>query len=256
MNTNCRRGAAPADLRIALPSQRWFDYDGTMDDTPDIASIATLVGDRARATMVMGLMTGRALTATELARSANVTKQTASAHLSKLVAAGLVSGERVGRHRYFRIVDHDVATVIEDLVRLAHRLGAVQCDSGPADPALRKARVCYDHLAGELGVLVFDSLKQQGYIRAAGTAVTLTDSGARFCRDLGVAVDELERGRRPLCLACLDWSARRHHLAGALGAALLNRFVALGWARQQKATRVLTFSALGERALQARFNVR
>jgi DNA-binding transcriptional ArsR family regulator len=227
-----------------------------MDDTPDIASIANLVGDRARATMVMGLMTGRALTATELARAARVTKQTASAHLSKLTAARLVSAERVGRHRYFRIADHEVATVIEDLVRLAHRLGAVQVDAGPLDPALRKARVCYDHLAGELGVLVFDSLRQQGCLHSVGKKVILTEAGARVCRDVGVDVGELGRGRRPLCLACLDWSARRHHLAGALGAALLSRFATLGWARQQKGTRVVTFSALGERALRAQFRLR
>jgi DNA-binding transcriptional ArsR family regulator len=227
-----------------------------MDDTPDIASIANLVGDRTRATMVMGLMTGRALTATELARAARVTKQTASAHLSKLISARFVSVERVGRHRYFRIADHDVATVIEDLVRLAHRLGAVRVDVGPSDSALRKARVCYDHLAGELGVLVFDSLRQRGCLLAIGKAVTLTEGGTGFCQDLGIDIDELEHLRRPLCLPCLDWSARRHHLAGALGAAFLRRFIALGWARLQKGTRVVTFSALGERALRAQFSLR
>jgi DNA-binding transcriptional ArsR family regulator len=224
-----------------------------MDDTPDIATVAGLIGDRARATILMGLMAGRSLTATELARAARVTKQTASSHLSKLVTARLVTVENMGRHRYFRLADHDVATVIEDLVGLAHRLGAIQVDSGPLDPALRKARVCYDHLAGDLGVLVFDSLKQQGCLRTAGKRVTLTERGAQFCHELGVDVATLERGRRPLGLACLDWSVRRPHLAGALGAALLKRFVALGWARPHRTTRVVAFSALGERALLARF---
>jgi len=131
-----------------------------MDATPDIATIASLIGDRARATMLMCLMAGRSLTATELASAARVTKQTASSHLSKLVDARLAAVESVGRHRYFRLADHDVATVIEHLMGLARRVGAIQVDSGPLDPALRKARVCYDHLAGELGVLVFDSLRQ------------------------------------------------------------------------------------------------
>ena len=227
-----------------------------MDATPDIATIANLIGDRARATILMSLMDGRALTATELARAARVTKQTGSSHLSKLVNARLVTVESVGRHRYFHLADHDVGTVIEDLVGLADRVGAIRVESGPLDPALRKARVCYDHLAGDFGVLVFDSLKQRGLVRTAGKKVMLTEEGERFCRDLGIDTAALKRGRRPLCLACLDWSARRHHLAGALGAALLNRFFALGWARLQIRTRVVSFTAAGERSLRARFNLR
>jgi DNA-binding transcriptional ArsR family regulator len=227
-----------------------------MDDTPDIATIAGLIGARTRATILTCLMAGRSLTATELARAAAVTKQTASSHLSKLVDAGLLSVEDAGRHRYFRLADHHVATVIEELVGLAHRLGAIRVDSGPADPALRKARICYDHLAGDLGVLVFDSLKQQGCLRRTGKRVTLTEDGKRFCDALGVDVAALERERRPLCLPCLDWSVRRYHLAGALGAALLSRFVALGWARRHRVTRVVLFSATGERSLRARFRDR
>jgi len=185
-----------------------------------------------------------------------VTKQTASSHLSKLVDARLAVVESVGRHRYFRLADHDVGSVIENLMGLAHRVGAIQVDSGPLDPALRKARVCYDHLAGELGVLVFDSLRGQGFLRTDERSLTLTEQGERFCHGLGIDVDALKRGRRPLCLACLDWSMRRHPLAGAIGAAILTRCFALGWARQYKATRVVSFSALGERSLRARFRYR
>jgi len=227
-----------------------------MDTIPDIAAIAGLIGDRARATILMGLMDGRALTATELSRAAGVTKQTASSHLSKLVNARLVAVESVGRHRYFRLTDHDVGSVVEGLVGLAHRVGSVQVDAGPPDPALRKARVCYDHLAGDLGVLVFDSLREQGVVRATAKRVTLTERGDEFCRSMGIDLEALERARRPLCLACLDWSARRPHLAGALGAATLDRIFALGWARRGKGTRVVLFSALGERALRARFGQR
>jgi DNA-binding transcriptional ArsR family regulator len=222
-------------------------------NSPDIASIARLIGDRARATILMGLMSGRALTATELARAAQVTKQTASSHLSKLVDARLVAVENVGRHRYFRLASHDVGSVIENLVGLAHRLGAVQVDSGPVDPAMRTARVCYDHLAGDFGVLLFDSLRQQGHIRTDGKALALTKKGEEFVERLGVNVAALESRRRTLCLSCLDWSVRRPHLAGALGAALLDRVFALRWAARVKGTRVVMFSAVGERALRARF---
>ncbi|HTE47248.1 MAG TPA: helix-turn-helix domain-containing protein [Gemmatimonadaceae bacterium] len=227
-----------------------------MDATPDMAAIAGLIGDRARAEILMCLMAGKALTATELSRAAGVTKQTASSHLSKLVAARLVAVENAGRHRYFRLTGHDVAAVIENLVGLAQRVGAVQVRSGPADPAMRKARVCYDHLAGELGVLVFDSLGAHGFVRTAGRKVMLTERGTQFLVDFGVDVEALEAGRRPVCLACLDWSVRRHHLAGALGAVLLTRFVALGWARSKKGSRAVAFSAVGERSLRARFSHR
>jgi DNA-binding transcriptional ArsR family regulator len=224
-----------------------------MDAIPDIAAIASLIGDRTRATILMGLMDGRALTATELSRAAGVTKQTASSHLSKLVTARLVAVDSVGRHRYFRLTDHDVGSVVEGLVGLAQRVGSVQVDAGPPDPALRKARVCYDHLAGDLGVLVFDSLRDQGVLRTTGKKVTLTERGDEFCRSLEIDLEALERGRRPVCLACLDWSARRPHLAGALGAAILDRVFDLGWARRGKGTRVVLFSTLGERSLRARF---
>jgi DNA-binding transcriptional ArsR family regulator len=227
-----------------------------MHDTPDIAAIAKLIGDRARATILMAMMTGRALTATELSRAADVSKQTASSHLAKLVEAKLVDVEQVGRHRYFRLANHDVALVIETLVGLAHRLGVVNVDTGPTDVAMRKARVCYDHLAGDLGVLVHDSLRQHGCVRGDGRELTLTDKGRRFAEALGVDLAALESRRRPLCLACLDWSVRRPHLAGALGAALLARFFALHWASRAKSSRVVHFSAIGERALRERFSYR
>jgi DNA-binding transcriptional ArsR family regulator len=238
---------------------RWFDYHGTMVDippTPDIAAVASLMGDRARATMLMCLMAGRSHTATELARAAGVTKQTASSHLSKLADAHLVAVENVGRNRYFRLADHEVGTVLERLSDLAQRVGAVTIDTGPKDPAMRKARQCYDHLAGELGVLVFDSLSQQGLLRAGDEGLALTGDGERFCGSMGIDLAAVDRRRRPLCLACLDWSVRRHHLAGALGAAMLERFYALGWARAQKGTRTVIFSAIGERALRSRFALR
>lgn len=226
-----------------------------MKDGPNIVGIAALIGDHARAEMLTALMAGQALTATELTEVAGVTKQTVSAHLAKLLEARLLAVERQGRHRYFRLADRDVAQLLESLMGVAFRVGAVRVRTSPREPALRKARVCYDHLAGELGVLVFDSLEQRRFLRLAGEGPTLTAQGKQFCREIGIDVGALAGRRRPLCRACLDWSMRRHHLAGAVGAALLNRCLNLGWARLAKGSRVVNFSALGEKALRERFSL-
>ena len=226
-----------------------------MKDGPNIVRIAALVGDHARAEILTALMAGEALTATELAGVAGVTKQTVSTHLAKLVDARLLAMESQGRHRYFRLADRDVAGLLESLMGVAYRAGAVRIRSSPREPALRKARVCYDHLAGDLGVLVFDSLDRRRWLRAGGATLELTPDGGRFCREFGIDVDALAQERRPLCRACLDWSVRRHHLAGALGAAVLKRCLSLGWARRAKGSRVVVFSDAGERALRERFSL-
>ena len=142
--------------------------------------VASLVGDPARANMLTALMTGRALTATELAHQAGITPQTASSHLSKLEAGGLVEQEKQGRHRYYRLTDPDVAGVLEGLAGLAARAGHMRVRTGPKDPALRRARVCYDHLAGDLGVQMLDSMKKQRLVRQTKQAIELTAGGKRF----------------------------------------------------------------------------
>src|SRR6266436_9929439 len=151
-----------------------------MKDGPNIARIASLLGDRARADVLTALMTDRALTATELAAIAGVTKQTMSAHLSKLLGAALVAVDQQGRHRYFRLADEDVADLLESLMGVAFRTGAVRLVSSPREPALRKARVCYDHLAGELGVLVYECLLARRLLRSAGDGLGLSGHGERF----------------------------------------------------------------------------
>lgn len=226
-----------------------------MKDGPNIVGIAALIGDHARADILTALMGGQALTATELAGVAGVTKQTVSAHLSKLLGAGLLAVESQGRHRYFRLAERDVADLLERLMGVAYRVGAVRLRSSPREPALRKARVCYDHLAGELGVLVFDALKERRLLAAGGADLRLTKSGRAIFQDLGIALDALEAERRALCRPCLDWSMRRHHLAGALGAALLRRCIELGWARRAKDSRVVSFSGSGERSLKKAFGL-
>ncbi len=226
-----------------------------MNDDPNIVRVAALICDRARAGILTALMAGEALTATELAQAAAVTKQTISSHLAKLLDAHLVAVESQGRHRYFRLADRDVALLLESLMGVAYRSGAVRIRLSPREPALRKVRVCYDHLAGELGVLVFDGLQRRRLLRFVGGEVKLTEQGKRFWREIGVNTEALERGRRALCRACLDWSARRHHLAGALGAALLNLCYEQGWGRRAQGSRVVNFTPAGERSLREQFSL-
>lgn len=221
---------------------------------PDIAGVAALIGDHARAQTLTALMAGRALTATELANIAGVTKQTISAHLSKLRAARLIAVESQGRHRYFRLANAEVAHLLETLMGLAFRSSSTELSrSGPHDPAMRKARLCYDHLAGELGVFVYDRLVQQGALSFGEGELQLSEHGQSFFAKLNISVAELTQSRRVLCRACLDWSERRHHLAGSLGAALLNRIVTLRWAKLDGSSRVVTFSPSGERSLREFF---
>jgi DNA-binding transcriptional ArsR family regulator len=218
-----------------------------MKEGPHIAGIAALIGDRARSEILTALLGGQALTATELAEVADVNKATASAHLSRLVEAKLIAVESQGRHRYFRLADDDVAQLMESLFGVAYRAGAVRLKSSPREPDLRKARVCYDHLAGDLGVLAFDAFKKHRWIAHDEEELTLSRSGAEFCRKLGIDVDAARESRRPMCRVCLDWSARRHHLAGHVGAQLLQRYYDLGWAKRRKGTRIVDFTPRGER---------
>jgi DNA-binding transcriptional ArsR family regulator len=220
-----------------------------MKDGPNIARIASLVGDPARSDALTALMTDRALTATELAAIAGITKQTMSAHLSKLVEAALVAVEQQGRHRYFRLADEDVAGLLESLMGVAFRTGAVRILSSPREPALRKARICYDHLAGEVGVRVYEALLRHRVLEMSQKGLRLSESGVQWFGRLGINTDAAARQRRTFCRSCMDWSERRYHLAGSLGAALLSRFCDLGWARRDQSSRVIRFTPKGERDL-------
>ena len=222
---------------------------------PDIASIAALLGDPARANMLTALLAGQALTAGELAREAGVTAQTASSHLSRLEAGGLLTQRKQGRHRYYALSGEDVAGVIEALMGLAARTGHTRVRAGPKEPALRRARVCYDHLAGDLAVDMLEHLVARGFVAEDGDDLSLTATGETFMQALGLDLPRLTMSRRPLCKACLDWSVRRTHLAGALGAALLDRFYGLGWAAREPGTRLVSFSPRGLEAFRQIFGV-
>jgi DNA-binding transcriptional ArsR family regulator len=224
-----------------------------MLDGPGIARIAALIGEPARAQALTALLAGHALTATELAHEAGVTAQTISSHLAKLVDAKLVAVERQGRHRYFRLADHEVAHALESLMDVAARRAAPRMRPGPREPALRRARVCYDHLAGDEGVRIFDALVASRALRERDGGLTLTAAGAALFGELGIDVAALAGERRPLCRACLDWSVRRHHLAGALGAALFARMIEQGWMRRARHSRIVEITPPGERALALHF---
>lgn len=216
-----------------------------MKEGPDIAHIAALIGDPARANMLTALMSGKALTVSELAEEAGVTLQTASSHLSKLSDGGLLRPRKQGRHKYFALAGDEVAHVLEALMGLAAGSGYLRKRTGPKDAELRQARVCYNHLAGDMGTQLFDSLMAQGHLAMDGEELALTDEGAAFARDFEIDVDGLRAARAPVCRECLDWSERRSHLAGSLGRAYLSRFEELGWAKRDHKTRVVTFSRVG-----------
>ncbi|MEO1549410.1 MAG: winged helix-turn-helix domain-containing protein [Pseudomonadota bacterium] len=226
-----------------------------MKEGPDIAHTAALIGDPARANMLTALMSGKALTVSELAHEAGVTIQTASSHLSKLDAGGLLRPRKQGRHKYFSLANDDVAHVLEGLMGLAAGAGHLRKRTGPKDAELREARVCYNHLAGDMGTQMFDSLMAQGHIILEGDDLALTDTGAAFAAGFQIDLGALQKSRAPLCRECLDWSERRSHLAGSLGRALLTRFEELAWAKRDQKTRIVSFSNPGAEAFHQMFPI-
>lgn len=224
-----------------------------MSEGPDIARLAALIGDPARANMLLALMDGRALTATELAGAAGIGLPTASSHLAKLEGGGLLAQRKQGRHRYFTLTDPAVGRMIEGLMGFAAARGHVRHKAGPKEPALRKARICYDHLAGDYGVRMLDSLRSLGAIAGEEEHPQLTPVGEALVCDNGIDLAGLKAQRRPLCRACLDWSERRIHLSGALGKALLAHFLDHGHARRAPGSRAIVFSPEGERRFAAMF---
>lgn len=206
----------------------------------DMAAAASLVGDPARANMLAALMDGRAHTATELALVAGVAPPTASGHLAKLARGRIVGVVAQGRHRYYRLASADVARMLESIMTFAsERTTTVRRATPRIDPALRRARTCYDHIAGELGVAIADRLVTAGMVELAADVAVVTDVGRLKLRELGVLIDRSDRSRRPGCRACLDWSERRPHLAGMLGAAILEHALRSGLVRRCKEGRAL-----------------
>src|SRR5262249_25394355 len=218
------------------------------------AEVAALSGDPARASMLHALMDGRALTATELAYVAGITPQSASSHLARMTAVGLLRVGKQGRHRYHRLATPSVARMMESIMQVAADLepDRKRLTVGPRDSALRKARTCYDHFAGRLGVALTDALIEQGRIELTSDAGILTKAGIAFLGEIGINTASMlehgaKRSGRVLCRPCLDWSERRLHLAGSLGAALCARSMDQGWTRRLEGTRAVDITPKGER---------
>lgn len=219
-----------------------------MNDAPVTATVAGLVDEPARASILAALLDGDAFTAVELAHNAGIPTETATGHLARLGEGGLVATRQQGAHRYFMLAGPSVAEMVRRLIGPTPRR---RPRTGPRDPALRHARACYGHLAGDLGVALFDGLVREGTVTA--DAATLTEGGRARMEAFGIDTAALARAHRPVCRACLDWSLRRTHLAGGLGAALLDRFEALGWSRRVPGTRIVAFTPDGERQFTAKF---
>jgi len=221
----------------------------------NIASPAALIGDPGRAAMLQALMDGRAQPAGALAWAAGLTAQAASNHLARLIDGGLVRVEREGRHRYYRLASADVAHALEALAVLAAPVRSLEQPRSPQARALRDGRCCYGHLAGRLGVAVTDALVAREVIRPVdGKLYEVPPAGRAWFQDLGLDLEAM-RSRRGAARQCLDWTERRHHLAGPLGVTLLSRLVALGWIEALPGSRAARLTTLGREELRKRLGV-
>ena len=229
-----------------------------MVTTASIARVAALIGNPTRASMLQALMEARALTAAELAGVARVAPQTASGHLAQLTTAGLVTVARQGRHRYHRLATPLVARMLESVMLVAAGTATPHIHTGPRDESLRLARTCYDHIAGRLGVGLADAMVAERWIELDEDAGVITPAGLRHLANLGIDLDPSPARKAravPLCRPCLDWSERRLHVAGRLGAALCTHGQDRGWIRNRAGSRALDITPEGRRAYHDRFHV-
>jgi len=227
----------------------------TMSNAPQIAEVAALVGDPARANILCALLGGRALTATELAYAAGVTPQTTSGHLAKLAGARLLVPMKQGRHRYYRLAGPHVGQMLEGIMNVAIAGPPRFQPKSPADDKLRHARTCYDHIAGVLGVGLAESLSQREHVILGDEAGEVTPAGAEFFAQLGVDLTAARAKRRLFCRPCLDWTERRPHIGGAVGAALANRCFELKWIERVRDGRALSITPAGRRGLMEHFSL-
>jgi DNA-binding transcriptional ArsR family regulator len=231
-----------------------------MTTVASLASAAALIGDPTRTAILVTLIDGRALTAGELAEAAGVAAPTASGHLGRLLEGGLLAMERQGRHRYYRLASAEIATTLEGMMSLAGALDAAvrprPVRTGPRDQALRRARLCYDHLAGEVAVAIADAMAARGQLDFAQDGGALTEDGITLLATLGVDSIMPPRGRRAtFCRPCLDWSERRPHIGGAVGRALYAVFEQNGWMRRAAAGRAVLVTPRGATELHRHFGL-
>lgn len=224
-------------------------------DARAAALIGSVIGVPARANMLAALAAGQALTATELAMHAGVTPQTASSHLKKMIDANFLLVEKQGRHRYYRLSDPRMVDALEPLAHLVPESSVAHKRPSKQLQDLRASRMCYDHLAGVLGVALVDAMKTQGYLDEGDEDFTPTDAGIKFFQDLGIDIEKLRGTRRHLARRCLDWSERRPHLGGALGAALADQFLDRGWISRVQDSRKINVTIQGKRAFKSRLDI-
>lgn len=220
----------------------------------EFGRIAGLIGDPVRAKILWALLDGRAYTATELAVYADTSAPNMSMHLSKLVNAELLAVEVQGRHRYYNYARQDIAYAIEALAGLIPEKDLTHPGRHQVKP-VEYCRTCYDHLAGTVGVLITESLVGLDLLHKGKTEYEVTSKGMEWFFDLNIDVESLRQQKRSFARCCLDWSERRHHLAGALGAALCERMVAQGWVRKISGTRAMSLTTKGKQALYERLRL-
>ncbi|MDR7316761.1 helix-turn-helix domain-containing protein [Brevibacillus nitrificans] len=226
-----------------------------MSSVPNIGEVASLIGEPSRVAMLLSLLGGKSLPASELARAARITPQTASSHLAKLVEGGLLVNESYGRHRYYRLANAEVAHALEALLAIATPKPIRSLRESDQVRAMRFARTCYDHLAGEVGVALTDQLLSLQMIEEADQEFVLTEAGRHKLKSLGIDVEFSPKSRRRFARPCLDWSERRHHLAGVLGASLTNRLFDLCWIERLPEGRAVRLTPAGITGLYEQFGV-
>ncbi len=226
-----------------------------MGINPNMAEVAALLGERSRATILASMMDGRFHTASELAYMAAIKPQTASFHLAKLVEGKLIKVEKQGRHRYFQLAGEDIAQFLESFLVISPPPEVRSLKQSSQMKLLQDARTCYDHLAGKLGVQLTESMVDAGYLKLEDKQFILTDEGTLFFTTFGVDLAALKRKRRSFSPACLDWSERRYHLAGALGNGLLNQLLNLGWLTRVPSIRAIKVTEKGKRGFKEVFHL-
>lgn len=220
-----------------------------MEEDSFIAT-ASLLCEPSRARILWNLLDGRAYTATELACVSDLSASSVSNHLSRLLKGEIVKVDIQGKHRYYSFANDEVAYVVESLANLAREKGVCGPEKPLAKDDVKYCRSCYDHLAGKVGVQIADGLLSRGLIRLRNKNFIITEKGDTFFRDFGLDIQTLQKQRRFFAKACLDWSERKYHLAGSLGAALFNEMLRKDWLRRTKDSRVIVITSLGQREVR------
>ncbi len=226
-----------------------------MESTPNIVEIAALIGDSSRAAMLVCLLSGKALPASELARVARISPQTASSHLGKMVAGGLLVHESYGRHRYYRLANQEVGNALEALSVIAPLKPIRSLRESEQSKSLHFARTCYDHIAGEIGVALTDKILELGLVREEGRDYAVTEEGMERFKEFGLSIENMKHTRRHFARQCLDWSERRHHMAGILGASMTKRLFDLGWIERMSEGRAVIVTVTGYEGFAKEFQM-